>query len=128
MKNVLFRFPYKQSNFFSFIMFLALTILPASFKAQMAADSIGKSSVLSVVFKQTEPFAFRDSDRLKGYSIDLLNLLSKECGFTYSVSEVSTMSKLIEEVSQKKYNIGLGATSITEEREKIVDFPFNLAV
>ncbi len=124
MKNVLFRFPYKQSNFFSFIMFLALTILPASFKAQMAADSIGKSSVLSVVFKQTEPFAFRDSDRLKGYSIDLLNLLSKECGFTYSVSEVSTMSKLIEEVSQKKYNIGLGATSITEEREKIVDFSY----
>ncbi len=122
MKKVLFRFFHKQSIYFSCIIPFALSVLPTSFKAQMAADSIEKSSVLSVVVKQTVPFVFRDSDRLKGYSIDLLNLLSKECGFTYSVSEVSSTPKLIEEVSQKKHDIGVGATSITEEREKIVDF------
>lgn len=80
------------------------------------------SRVLHVVVKPTIPFVFRDSGNLKGYSIDLLNLLSKECGFTYTVDEVPTMSVLIDEVSKGKYDIGVGAISITQEREKVIDF------
>lgn len=80
------------------------------------------SRVLNVVVKPTVPFVFRDSGNLKGYSIDLLNLLSKECGFTYTVDEVPTMSVLIDEVSNGKHDIGVGAISITQEREKVIDF------
>ncbi len=80
------------------------------------------SRVLHVVVKPTIPFVFRDSGNLKGYSIDLLNLLSKDCGFTYTVDEVPTMSVLIDEVSKGKYDIGVGAISITQEREKVIDF------
>jgi len=80
------------------------------------------SRVLNVVVKPTVPFVFRDSGNLKGYSIDLLNLLSKECGFTYTVDEVPTMSVLVDEVSNGKHDIGVGAISITQEREKVIDF------
>lgn len=91
-------------------------------QAQDTATRPIDARILNVVVKPTVPFVFRDSGELQGYSIDLLNLLSKECGFTYTVDEVPTMSILIDEVSKGKYDIGVGAISITQEREKVIDF------
>ena len=108
-----------------FLLIFLILMIHSTISELRAQDTTTKpfnSRVLNVVVKPTVPFVFRDSGELKGYSMDLLNLLSKECGFTYTVYEVPTMATLIDEVSQGKYDIGVGAISITQEREKVIDF------
>uniref|UniRef100_A0A8C4QTS2 Glutamate receptor n=1 Tax=Eptatretus burgeri TaxID=7764 RepID=A0A8C4QTS2_EPTBU len=68
-----------------------------------------------------------------GFSLDVLGLLAAQLGFTFSVQEApenkyghplpdGSWSGLLGEVMNKRADLGLGAVTITPQREAVVDF------
>lgn len=68
------------------------------------------------------PFSFKDeSGNLVGFDEDLIEALSKKCGFTYSIT-ATEYDNLFMSVQNGEYDIGMGQVCITEERQQKMDF------
>lgn len=90
--------------------------------------------IVKVVVVEEEPFVMKKADgKLEGFTIDLLEKLSHELSFKYEIynspnnaygsySEGKGWNGMIEEVRLGKATFGMGAISITSEREEVVDF------
>jgi polar amino acid transport system substrate-binding protein len=86
-------------------------------------DSIfDKSKPLRIVVKSTLPFIFEEDGEINGFAIELWDRIADELDVDYTISKVNSMPKLITTVQDNNADIGIGSVSITEEREKIVDF------
>ena len=81
-----------------------------------------KAADLSVAVKHAEPFAYEEDGVWKGVSIDLLEQLSKEVGFTYNLFEQPSVSRMITVTEEGFVDMSVAAISLTPEREKSVDF------
>jgi len=93
------------------LLLFAVFCLPAS-----AAEK------LRVVVKPAEPFAFEKDGVLKGYSVDLWKQIASASGLEYEMRVVDTVPELLEAVESGTADVGLGAVSITPDREKRMDF------
>jgi len=82
------------------------------------------SRPLKVVVKQTVPFVFKDTltGEIDGFSIDLLKMLAADVGFNYELTVAKNMDELVELIKSGNYDLGVGSISITEDREKSIDF------
>jgi len=80
------------------------------------------SSALRVVVKPAEPFAFEQNGVLTGYSVDLWKKAAAEAGYSFETTVVQTVPELLEAVQSGAADVGVGAISITPEREEILDF------
>ena len=81
-----------------------------------------KAEVYNVATRNIEPFSFvRDGNRV-GYSIDLWKAIADDLRLDYSTIEVGTAKQMITAVKAGKADIGVGALSITSDREQEVDF------
>lgn len=72
--------------------------------------------------KQAKPFTYIEDGIWKGISIDFMDQLSEEVGFTYSIVGSLSLPELIESTKNGDVDMGIAAISLTEEREKVVDF------
>ncbi|XP_020619404.1 glutamate receptor 4-like [Orbicella faveolata] len=89
--------------------------------------------------KQTAPFVIRKKEEqdgaawYEGYCIDLLNELARNLKFTYEIyhspdglygaeKENGTWNGMIGELVNKRADIAVAALTITERRDKVVDF------
>ncbi|MBU3664765.1 MAG: transporter substrate-binding domain-containing protein [Chthoniobacterales bacterium] len=77
---------------------------------------------LRVFVKPAEPFAFEQDGVLKGYSIDVWNKVAEEAGLQFETTVVRTVPELLDAVKGGQADVGVGALSITPEREKLMDF------
>ena len=67
------------------------------------------------------PFEYYEGEELKGFDIDLMNYIGERIGFDVEFVNMS-FDKLIPAVVNGEVNCAISAITVTEEREKIVDF------
>ncbi len=77
---------------------------------------------LRVVAKSVEPFAFESKGEIGGYSVDLWRRMAKDAGLEFDLTMLKTVPEVLDAVRTGKADVGIGALSITEEREKVLDF------
>lgn len=82
----------------------------------------GLPQQIRVVAKPVVPFVMEEDGNLKGFSIDLWNRVAEEVGLDFETQIVTSMPDLISTVSSGKADVGVGAISITDERERVLDF------
>ena len=95
-----------------------LALPTAGFAAEVAAPP----GVLKIVVKPVRPFAFEENGELLGYTIDLWKRIAAEAGLQFEMKTVDSIPGLIELVRTGQADVGMGAISITPEREKLLDF------
>lgn len=101
-------------------------------------DYQGKN--LRVVTVMESPFAFRQGNNvsIRGYYIDILNMLKEELNFTYTLSVVpddmygaqlpnGSWNGLIGSIIRNESDIALAPLRITANREKYVDFTVSVS-
>lgn len=97
-----------------FIFLLAVLVL--------GAVSASAAEKVRVVVKPAEPFVFEENGVLKGYSVDLWKQVAAAAGLDYETRIVATVPELREAVQSGAADVGVGAISITPDREKLMDF------
>lgn len=80
------------------------------------------SAKVSVGVFECPPFVIKmDNNSYSGISIELLEYVAKEMDFEYDI-ESFTLKEMLEYVSGGELDIGASCTSITSNREKLLDF------
>jgi ABC-type amino acid transport substrate-binding protein len=77
---------------------------------------------LTVLIKPAKPFVFDKSGAPAGYSIDLWKRVAEESHLSFDFKTVATVPDLISGLKNNQADVGVGALSITAERETVVDF------
>ena len=97
----------------------AFTGLPA----QAQAPVVAARHELIVGIKDAPPFAMKGADgEWQGISSDLWKRAAAEIDVRYRFVEVQTVADLIDGIAAQKFDVAIGALTITPERERIVDF------
>ncbi|BAZ16727.1 extracellular solute-binding protein [Calothrix sp. NIES-4071] len=87
-----------------------------------ASQQNPSKKTLQVATKIIPPFVFQDKDKLSGFSIDLWRSIAKEMGADFKFIVYPTVPDILNQVEQKKVDLGIAAISITAERQKKFDF------
>ncbi len=77
---------------------------------------------LRVVTRDLEPFSFDRATQRVGFAAELWDNVAREIGATSSWSVAPTAKDVVARVQGGQADVGVGALSITAEREKIIDF------
>ena len=101
---------------------LAAALVVASAAVIPAQTSPEAPTALRVVVKPAMPFAFEEDGEIKGFSVDLWEKVAAEAGLKFETKVVQTVPELLEAVKSGAADVGIGAISITPEREKVLDF------
>lgn len=72
--------------------------------------------------KEAKPFSYQEDGEWKGLSVDLVEQLSKQMGFKYEFYEFPSVESLLEETYYGSLDFSIAAISMTDEREKTIDF------
>ena len=67
------------------------------------------------------PFEYYEGEELKGFDIDLMNYIGERIGFDIEFVNMS-FDKLIPAVINGEVDCAISAITVTEEREKVIDF------
>jgi len=105
MKNLLFC-----------VLYLSLTC--SAFAEQVPTEP----AEYTIGIKPSGPFAYKEGDEWKGVSVELVKRLSEKLGFTYEFVDVPTITALLGLAEFQTTDLAIGALSMTEEREKTLDF------
>lgn len=95
---------------------LALLVLTLTFISSAWAQKI------HVVTRNLEPFSFEKDGRRTGFAMELWDAVARETKMDYDVTVTDTAKNIVAAVEAKQAEVGVGAISITSEREKIIDF------
>ncbi len=101
---------------------LAGLFCAAPLPAQDPATPPEAGQKIRIAVKPARPFSFEEKGQLTGYSIDLWTRIAKDIGITFEVERRDTVPQVIDAIHQKEADVGVGALSITEDREKMLDF------
>ena len=99
-----------------------LPLLPLLLLAVAAQAAAEPGPRLRVVIKQAEPFVFADRTPPAGYSIELWDEVARLAGYGTSYTTVGSVGEMIEALNKGRADVGVGALSITAERESRIDF------
>lgn len=100
-----------------FVLILIFTLQTVSFSSQIIA-----SNTLKVLTYSSEPFVIQNNGIYSGFSIDLLDEISKELNFNYQLVPVKNVGHLLSEMKTNHFDMGMASVSITSDREKYLDF------
>lgn len=95
--------------------------LPALLLAQ---DTAAPPKKLTVLVKPARPFAFDKAGVMVGYSIDLWKRVADEAKLDYEFKTISSVPGVIDSLRSENADVGLGALSITAERQTVIDFSY----
>jgi ABC-type amino acid transport substrate-binding protein len=88
-----------------------------------AATTRAPDRELNVGVKEAPPFAMKAANGAwSGLSIDLWRQVAGEMHLKYKLVEVPTVPDLIRETAVGSYDVGVGAITVTAERERLLDF------
>ena len=80
-----------------------------------------KAKLIVGINAEFPPFEYYEGEELKGFDIDLMNYIGERIGFDIEFVNMS-FDKLIPAVVNGEVNCAISAITVTEEREKVVDF------
>ncbi len=110
--------PYLKFKFrFTLAAFFLLTFL--FFAYPFCVQSAERK--VRVAARICPPFVMNDAGHFSGISIFLWDNIAEELGLEYSIEEYG-LTEMLEAVSQGKADVAVSCLSITQEREKIIDF------
>jgi len=109
--------------YFRLLLFLvALTITPSTFAQDHAAQ---ETVHLNVALAECPPFVIFDNGTYSGLAVYLWEQVGQEMGFTWEYTEYSLggLLDLIPEWDESQSpDVGISCTSVTAEREQLIDF------
>ena len=86
------------------------------------SNMILAKDTLRVVVYDSPPFGYVDAKGdFHGMAVEIWEDIAADLGFVYTYA-AEDMEGLLQGVKDKKYDVGLGAISITPQREELVDF------
>lgn len=89
------------------------------------AAGLSGNDTLHIAVYDKAPFGMLQQDSsFGGLMVEVWSDINDELGISSSYHLVHEMGALLNGISEGKYNVGLGAISVTPEREKIVDFTY----
>lgn len=87
-----------------------------------AADAATGTAAMQVAVKPAKPFAFEEGGQWKGFSVELWDAIARKNNWNYTWVPIDTVPKALTSVQNGQTAVAVGALSITEEREKVLDF------
>jgi polar amino acid transport system substrate-binding protein len=91
--------------------------------SQAAKATADTDRELTVGVKEAPPFAMKAANgEWSGLSVDLWRQVAGETNLKYKLVEAATVPDLIRETAIGTYDVGIGALTVTAERERILDF------
>jgi polar amino acid transport system substrate-binding protein len=96
--------------------------LPVLAQEPAAAPAPAPAKKLTVLVKPAPPFSFQENGQWKGYSIDLWRRVAQESHFDFDFKAVTTVPEVIDTLKKREADVGVGALSITSQRQEVVDF------
>ena len=99
---------------------LALALTATAVAQEAAPAQPGKK--LQVLVKPAAPFAFEESGEWRGYAVDLWRRVAQEARYEYDLKSDATVPEVIDALSEHTADVGVGALSITSERQQLIDF------
>jgi polar amino acid transport system substrate-binding protein len=116
-------------NFVLLLVFMLAIVLLQSAGAASAAPKTEATPAtpadreLVIATRSVPPFAFKkETGEWNGLAIDLWRDIATQLGLKYRFVEAPTITDLIDGVSSGKYDLGVGAITVTSAREKQVEF------
>jgi polar amino acid transport system substrate-binding protein len=102
--------------FFTFILsVLLISNIPIHAQEPFAEVTIG--------VREIAPFVVKDNDKYKGFSIDLIEAITKKTGIeNKKYVSYPNVGELVSSVENGQSQVGIAAISITAERESRIDF------
>jgi ABC-type amino acid transport substrate-binding protein len=85
-------------------------------------SSTATAETVRVVTRDIEPFSFEEGGQRTGFAMELWDSVARDLKLDYTVAVVPTAKDMVAAVQNKSADVGVGALSITSEREKIIDF------
>lgn len=93
---------------------LVLLALPAVAQAP--------SSPVRCTMRNVPPFAFEESGARTGFTVDLWGAIAERIGVETVWSNAGTVTELLDAVREGSADVGVGAVSITAERQRSLEF------
>lgn len=88
-----------------------------------AATTAAPDRELTVGVKEAPPFAIKAANGAwSGLSIDLWRQIAGETRLKYKFVEAATVPDLIRDTATSHFDVGVGALTVTAERERLLDF------
>jgi len=100
--------------------FIFSTFVMVSVSAICFASDI--SSPLRIGISPFTPFVIIKGDKIDGYSIDLWKKVAEELDLDYRFVTSPGVSGKLKNLMEKRTDVAIGGISITEERERKIDF------
>jgi polar amino acid transport system substrate-binding protein len=85
-------------------------------------NNVQSNGKLKIATRDLEPFSFIEDGERKGYSVDLWNEICKYLNVDYEWLVVNSAKEIVAAIKDGKADLGVGAISVTFERELAVDF------
>jgi polar amino acid transport system substrate-binding protein len=109
------------------IIFLSLSTLSAHAASgredpsSLVPEKFKNRPIVAVAGEDSAPVYFRDADgKLVGMGIDITNAIAKKLGIQLSI-KTAAFDAVIPGIQSGKYDIGIWAAGVTEERKKIIN-------
>jgi polar amino acid transport system substrate-binding protein len=77
---------------------------------------------LDILTYASEPFIIINDGKYTGFSVDLMNEVSRELQFDYTFRQVKNVGHMLSEMKKNNSPLGISSVSITSEREQYIDF------
>jgi len=101
-------------------LFLTVGLVTAS--QAVTATSTPSSATLQVAIKPAKPFAYQEDGKWKGFSVELWESIARKNKWQFEWVPMKTVPEALSAVQAGKADVAIGALSITEEREQVLDF------
>ena len=103
---------------------LCWLLLTVSVSIGVGAES-GTTMPLRVAIYDVEPYGGKGSDGLfDGASVELWRRVAEDCHWPYQLTLISRLDDLLSGLEAHRYDVGIGAITITPERLTRVDFSY----
>lgn len=90
--------------------------------AALAQEAVPAKKTLLIATKPVPPFVIKQTDgSWTGVSIELWERIAEELGLEYRLEE-ATLPQILDGVASGKYDAGVAAITVTEDRETAFDF------
>ncbi len=87
-----------------------------------SASPAAPAKTLQVAIKPAKPFAYEEDGKWKGLSVELWESIARKNKWQFQWVPTKTVPEALSAVQAGKVDVAIGALSITEEREQILDF------
>ena len=114
-----------RPNWYVLLIIIVLALLWGAAPVVIRVDAQEETPKrLRIATKEIEPFVFL-GEPLDGFSIALWDEIARTIGVEYEFVVVESVTDQLDAVAQAETDLALAAISITQAREKVVDFSFS---